>query len=451
MSREWDEARNAWESFLRDLLACRHRLGCSYKNAWYRGHVSSDYHPMPTLLRTTQGARAADRLELATAKPALKQKVARVVTELRLARDQNDETIIRQLSKQKEKLDQDIKAIDMRVASPRPVGEREAFSEFTFRAGCDASTCSWTILAEMRHLAIPTRLLDWTESLDVALSFALESFVDDYVELWAEVENAQQLTRQRRKQELAGPCPRLRASLDHDFPYYAGAPFQRPALWVFNPYRASYAAISDALQSTADTEPLRAIRAIGRERVVLNLDRLQGLDYESCFLRTPEPIWPFRKPLPGHISWIHPYHKAQRGQFTVHGLDRRELDAHYSAKVLEQINISYAAAAYWVRMKSIANDNSRLARFPTSEVLAQDISEKFLSSMLLPCWDAKRALEFASKRLACPSANPDAAHAWLSQHGFGDVPAEMEDLRSMVLPHIDVWNRRLAIADFLYE
>lgn len=56
--------------------------------------------------------------------------------------------------------------------------EYDLFFEFEARAHeiHDRSFTQWDILFNMRHHGVPTRLLDWTESLGVAVFFAIQNF-----------------------------------------------------------------------------------------------------------------------------------------------------------------------------------------------------------------------------------------------------------------------------------
>ena len=70
-----------------------------------------------------------------------------------------------------------------------PSGEREAFIEFSARSG-QQFTNSWEVLAAMQHCGVPTRLLDWSETLSTALFFALRIYTLKLEKIWSEDKKA---------------------------------------------------------------------------------------------------------------------------------------------------------------------------------------------------------------------------------------------------------------------
>jgi hypothetical protein len=59
-----------------------------------------------------------------------------------------------------------------------PYTESVLYYDFLIHAGAliPANSTPWDILFTMRHHAVPTRLLDWTETFSVALYFAVKNF-----------------------------------------------------------------------------------------------------------------------------------------------------------------------------------------------------------------------------------------------------------------------------------
>jgi hypothetical protein len=64
--------------------------------------------------------------------------------------------------------------------SPWPEKERILFEEYERSAAhlLDAKDNSWEMLQDMQHYGIPTRLLDWTDVLGIAVAFALSDSDD---------------------------------------------------------------------------------------------------------------------------------------------------------------------------------------------------------------------------------------------------------------------------------
>lgn len=102
---------NSFSELLKRIENARERIGISKHPAWYRGHANLSYKLLPSILRCRSGLKH----------------------------------------------------------------ERNLYAVFKTQAGSmiDRGLNSWAVLAIMQHYGVPTRLLDWSESLDVALFFAI--------------------------------------------------------------------------------------------------------------------------------------------------------------------------------------------------------------------------------------------------------------------------------------
>lgn len=214
--------------------------------------------------------------------------------------------------------------------------EEDLFFEFQARATelRNRGLTEWEYLFFGRHYGVPTRVLDWTDTFGVALYFALEN----------------------RGSEI---------STDN------GA---QPAIWIVNPYKLN-----------EQTWDLREII----------LPRYLGLDED-------EEYWDFGELLAADGPWawdgpvaIYPERvRAQRGWFTIHGNDRRALEAQLPRTVVKLI-LGPDCIASARGFLSLAGFN-RFSIYPDLENLATWIRQEKLQ------WvdrQRSRQLRTARKRL----------------------------------------------------
>lgn len=195
-----------------------------------------------------------------------------------------------------------------------PKNERAIFEDFAdFDNEADRGTTSWDRLVKLQHHGTPTRLLDWTEVFGVALFFAMGG---------------------GQKKEP-----------------------KSPAIWIINPFKISQ------VGRGSDDKRLACFH--------LETDR----DYFAKFLAGQQCTWPFIWPMPYRPPKLTPRIRAQRGFFTVHGTDRRPLDAIYH-RYVRQVRLPPAAHPDARRFLAMAGLDS-LTLFPDLEGFVRRIRDRY--------------------------------------------------------------------------
>jgi hypothetical protein len=205
--------------------------------------------------------------------------------------------------------------------------ERRVFYEFRTRARqlYDAENSDWDVLFHMQHHGVPTRLLDWTSVLGVALYFALLNHRD-------------------------------------------GA--DRPAcVWLLNPYALNAAAWNQFR--------LYHPKYLARDESIN-----RSYDYGELLLGTRPRQWGWRSlwetPLAIYAHQRSDRMYAQSGWFTIHGADLRPMDEIFAGRsgILERVDLPPAAvpaARAFLRAAGIGHRQL----FPDLDGVARSVSERF--------------------------------------------------------------------------
>ena len=252
-------------TFLDEVERAKDRLDFRPDEAcFYRGHRSADFELLPTLQRHCQ-------------------KVG---------------------------IEQDLKAVqDL---------EGDLFFEFQARSSqlVPQGINDWDLLITMRHHGVATRLLDWTETLGVALYFALDGATDA----------------------------------------------DRPRLWLLNPWRLNE-------ENWHGLRDLVLPKYLGRYR-----DRVNYEDYGEFLQNYEPPGMELARPVtiyPNHLnSRLH----AQRGYFTMHGDLSDSLDL-LNPDCVGFVDIPEDVVEPARRFLSVAGIDDYLM-FPDLDGLARDLHRK---------------------------------------------------------------------------
>lgn len=196
--------------------------------------------------------------------------------------------------------------------------ENDLFFEFQARAKelHDKKLSDWEILFFMRHHAVITRLLDWTEVFGVSLYFALQNYRGD----------------------------------------------TQPCIWLLNPY---------ALNEEHESWEMRDLIS----PIYLGDDSEQEWDYSDFITDDDDPKFGWEYPVA-----IYPIQRsarlhAQRGYFTIHGDDNRPLEEivpHHVRKVAIPTSIIPEARKF-LELAGISD----YLLFPDLDGLMRDLHRKY--------------------------------------------------------------------------
>jgi hypothetical protein len=377
MKTPWSELRHLWSAFEADVEASREQLRCSYRGAWFRGQENSAWSLAPGAFRSSSPPGLGDvvsdfrgfpptKSDLRRANPLcldepidpalgivesdIAAEIRRLSTEVgrRLRQLQSIDHEIRSLTaiagekyrggdtqhvakvekrerivlqQRRSDIADELSAIRQRLLTLRCLryGEKDAYILFRARTALPLGVSSWETLAAMQHYGAPTRLLDWTDALAVAIYFATKEYRMTMVNLHGSIANWLEA-------HAAGPN-----MVDFER-------IEEPVVWILNPFRLARFALD---RNSIEDFSLRP-----------------DLDYFDCF--HTHQCWPFAYAAPVTLPWRTPRMAAQRGYFTVHGTDVRGLEKQVhrhllisgdtsADPILAKVSLPRAAAVFAVR------------------------------------------------------------------------------------------------------
>jgi len=217
-------------------------------------------------------------------------------------------------------------------------------------------TDQWLFLA--RHVGVPTRLLDWTEGLLIALLFA--------------VYDGRGEPRQRAEGAtvwMLDPVELNRQSSpahDNDFPLpWINHPTDGPNREEVLSWLA--ALVDDNISNKA--EYLAKIR----RGILPNID---AMNVRRAWSDSKNAVVGTKLPVAVHPTSIHPRITAQKGCFTIHGIEERPVPELVGPRILRQYRI-HADALEQIRADLRMAGITYATMFPDLDGLAADLRSRF--------------------------------------------------------------------------
>lgn len=300
---------------LSKFSSVRKEIRCTVSSAWFRGHGDTNWGLLPTLHRfgSRHETDSLDKIRSLESDIRKKRKdlkkfykkktqIKKEIGELYFRGNPSNTS-----SEQKVRIEALANDLEREIALKRRkivqieakiLAEQDVFDEFSHLSKGLELRSSWNVLVQMRHHGVPTRLLDWTERLEIAMFFATATH--------RKILNENGI---RHLSEINEECVKL----------ISESP--RASIWAMNPYSTS--------------------KVVCGRHSIIDVLRNPNLDYYKCFFI--DHSWPYDLPLPIFPPGLNDRVDAQGGFFTIHGNRKEGLEEfpEIGKKRLKKIEITH--------------------------------------------------------------------------------------------------------------